>query len=586
MVLDTTRADKKKRRVPAVISTEFPVSRVGYDEILLHEPENVDLSRAPLPLIESHDGRRLNIGLVENLKLSNGKLRGDIVFGNSARANELWPDVEAGIVRNLSIGYVITNHRTRGETIEVTRWQPYETSLVSIPADPNAGTYRSITMDTNEENMLENVREGLTRSQRRAQNNGLAVENRERAFEHERISNIREMQRAYRGKLGLAKEKTDEVADEAVDKGLTVAEFQEALIAAAESVNKVRKMTSVQNVRSTGREFSIARAIGGMIDPHGVDAGFERECSQEMARQFGRQPQGFYMPIGRLTERTFSVAGASAMVGEEHMGSEFIDSLRARSFVMGLGPRVLSGLIQDISIPRLTASATSGWISGDGLDGLTASDPAIDNVTLTPKTVGAMTILSRKMILQGQPETESMVRDDFAKLIAIELDRAAINGSGLSNQPTGIINTLGVSTGTYPLAGATFAKIVAMEGALMADNADVGGLAYLTTPAIASGLKVVEKSTGSGQFVWSPGRERGVGDMNGLPAYASNNVPLDKIILGNWADLIMGLWGAIDIAVDPYHDFAKGTVAVRIFASVDFAVRHPKSFVVYSRAAT
>lgn len=593
LVLDATRADKKQRRVPAVISTEFPVSRDGYEEILLHSPDNVDLSRAPLPLIESHDGRRLNIGLVENLKLAGGKLRGDIVFGNSERANELWPDVEAGIVRNLSIGYVINSQRIRGETVEVTRWQPFETSLVSIPADPTAGTYRNITMQNNDDILAIESRDSLSRSQRRAQNAGLTGTLRESALENERIVEIREIQRAYRGRLGLTPEQTDSVADQAVDKGLTVKQFQDALLGASEGLAKMRTITTNVDPRSSGRsggfkerQFSVARAIGGMIDPRGVDCGFERECSQEMARQLGRQPQGFYMPIGRLSERTLSVAGTPDLVGESHLGNEFIDALRARSFVMGLGPRILSGLTMDVSIPRLTASASSGWIAGDGSDGLTASDPTVDSVKLTPKTVGALTVLSRKMILQGDPETEQMVRDDFAKLIATELDRAAINGSGASNQPTGIINTLGVSTGTYALGGASFAKIVEMESALMANSADFGSLAYLTTPALSGSLKLVEKSVGSGQFVWTSGRERGVGEMNGFPAYASSNVPLDNIILGNWSDLLMGLWGAIDIAVDPYHDFAKGTVAVRIFTSVDFAVRHPESFVVYNRAAS
>ena len=73
--LDASRADPKRRSVPAVISSTYPVPRNGYNEVLLHGRENVDLSRAPLPLIESHDGARLNVGIVENLRLAGDKLR-------------------------------------------------------------------------------------------------------------------------------------------------------------------------------------------------------------------------------------------------------------------------------------------------------------------------------------------------------------------------------------------------------------------------------------------------------------------------------------------------------------------------------
>jgi HK97 family phage major capsid protein len=594
--LDADLVDTKKRIAPAVISTTYPVDRDGFLEVLLHGPDNVDLSRAPLPLIESHDGRRLNIGLVENLRLESGKLRGDIVFGKSARASELWPDVLDGIVRSVSVAYLIHASRPRGDTVEVTRWQPFEVSLVSIPADPNAGTYRSFTMQNeNEGQPAGDAGERMSRSARRSISADASLAQRALVAERElaRVTEIRETGNAYRNAPGWRGVDTAAVANKAIDDGLTVEQFREAMMAAVETLPV---KTADPNTAAAGRAFSrngkrsisdrtfsISRALAGAIDPK-VDNGFEREVSQEMARQLGRQPRGIYMPTGHLSERTLSVSGAAALVGEESMGSEFIDGLRARSFVMQLGARVLSGLTADVSIPRLTASATSGWIAGDGADGLTESTPTVDAVTLTPKTVGALTVLSRKMILQGDPDSEQLIRDDFAKLIAVELDRAAIAGSGSGNQPTGIVNASGVSTGTFPIGGPTFASMLAMEAALMADNADQGSLAYLTTPALAGALKGIETATGSGQFVWTAGRERGQGSMNGLPAYASSNVPLDKVVLGNWEDLLMGMWGAIDLEVNPYHDFAKGNVAVRIFASVDFAVRHGESFAVWDRA--
>lgn len=147
LVLDVGSADDSTRRVPAVISTEYAVDRDDYSEVLVHADAAIDMTRAPLPLIEQHQHGRLNIGIVENLRVEGAVLRGDVVFGQSARATELWPDVKAGIVRNLSIGYMVLEHRIEGGTVYATRWQPFEVSLVSVPADPGAGFFRSIDMN-------------------------------------------------------------------------------------------------------------------------------------------------------------------------------------------------------------------------------------------------------------------------------------------------------------------------------------------------------------------------------------------------------------------------------------------------------
>src|SRR5690606_24063116 len=120
-----------------------------YSEVLVHTADAIDLTRVPLPLVEQHEHGRLNIGIVENLRIEAGTLRGDVVLGQSTRANELWPDIKAGIVRNLSVAYLVLDHRVKGGTVLVTRWQPFEVSLVSIPADPGAGLFRSLQMKNN-----------------------------------------------------------------------------------------------------------------------------------------------------------------------------------------------------------------------------------------------------------------------------------------------------------------------------------------------------------------------------------------------------------------------------------------------------
>lgn len=138
---------KDDRTVNATLSTEFPVKRWDGDEVLSHEPAAVDLSRSPLPLITNHEEKRLPVGLVENLQIIGGKLRG--VLRISKSQNDIWNDIKDGILRNLSVGYFVKNRKRTANGFLVTKWQPYECSLVAAGADPLAGINRTIRKEGN-----------------------------------------------------------------------------------------------------------------------------------------------------------------------------------------------------------------------------------------------------------------------------------------------------------------------------------------------------------------------------------------------------------------------------------------------------
>lgn len=136
--------DPRELTVPVVISSEHPVDRGEYLEILSHADGDVDLSRAPLPMIEQHDSNALNIGIVEDLRLDGGKLRGVARFGRTARALEVFQAVVDGIVRSVSVGYrLLDTGQPAGPHTLRFKWAPHEVSAVSVPADPRAGFFRS-----------------------------------------------------------------------------------------------------------------------------------------------------------------------------------------------------------------------------------------------------------------------------------------------------------------------------------------------------------------------------------------------------------------------------------------------------------
>jgi len=149
LLLDRAAVNPKSRTVEASLSSEEPVERFGSAEVLRHDPAAIDLSRAVngLPLLFSHD-KMQPIGIAENVRLDGKRLVATLRFGTSAKADEVLRDVQAGILRNVSIGYRVIESETTATGWNVTKWAVYEASIVAIPADTSIGINRSFDGDS------------------------------------------------------------------------------------------------------------------------------------------------------------------------------------------------------------------------------------------------------------------------------------------------------------------------------------------------------------------------------------------------------------------------------------------------------
>jgi HK97 family phage major capsid protein len=366
-------------------------------------------------------------------------------------------------------------------------------------------------------------------------------------------------------------------------------------------------------IHTKKRSYSILRAISCLAALRPVD-GLEGEISQEISRQTGRQPGGFFMPTSpddemldkmyparrsaiRRDLTTSTGTGAIFLVPELPM----IDLLRAKLIVRALGARFLDGLKGTFAFPRQDTHATPYWL-GEG-NSATPSNQTVDQVPFTPKVCIALTNISREFMNQTSVDADTLVKNDLAETMARELDRVALNGSG-GTQPTGILqnstivaNSAGIALGTNggPM---TYAAAVAMEGQVAGFNADMGSLAYCTSPALRAELKGTPKinaSPGYPIFTYEDGLEIGVGIINGYPTRTTTNMPVNgtkgttsgtckSIIYGNWNDLIVGQWEGVDVLVNPYTLQAAGAVVISMQMSVDCEVRHPESFAIITDA--
>ena len=125
----------------AVISSEYPVLRGEYEEVLIHSPESIDDSRFPLPLLINHNPEN-QIGVVENIRLEDKKLVGEVRFTNDDLGKMYEEDVIDKVRNNLSIGYQVIKSAIRDGIKEVSEFLIHEVSIVPVPADPNA-TFRA-----------------------------------------------------------------------------------------------------------------------------------------------------------------------------------------------------------------------------------------------------------------------------------------------------------------------------------------------------------------------------------------------------------------------------------------------------------
>jgi HK97 family phage major capsid protein len=567
--------DEEKRIVRIGVSSEEPVERSFGMEVLGHSADDINMefiNSGRAPLLLDHNMEK-QIGVIEEFKLDETAKRTTAVvrFGKSALAREVFEDVADGIRMNISVGYRVdklTRMNKDDETYYKAQWTPMEVSSVSVPADQS----RLVGVGRSKDKQTINNIEVIT------------MENKDINLEEVRTQTIDEAKAEFKRNSKeiidlAARHNKRDLADKAIADGVSVEEFRGVLLENISNNQPLETPSEIGMSKEEVRDFSLIKAIRAMANPSDrkaqEDAAFEFECSAEAARQYGKDAQGIMLPAEVLRswgKRDLNTSDDSTLVAEDYRGNDFIDILRNESSVMQAGATILRGLQGNVVIPKKTAGASAGWIATEGAASA-ESEFTAGSVTMTPKVIGAHTDVTRLLLQQSSLDVENLIRDDLTKSIATAIDLGALAGSGSSGQPTGIANTTGINTTTFAAANPTWAEIVAMESAVANDNALNGSLGYICRPADFGTLKTTEKATNTAQFVVNPDNT-----MNGYNVVRSNQVTSGDFYFGNFADLLIGMYGGLDIQVDPYALSTSGGVRIVALQTVDVAVRHAVSF--------
>ena len=595
--LEIKQVEKEDRTIEFPFSSELPVERYFGNEVLEHSREAANLKRLNdgAPFLWNHNPDQV-LGVVERAYIDEKKKRGyaKVRFSEEEFADSKFRDVKNKILRNISFGYVINKAEEVEDSIVARDWEAFEVSLVSIPADNSIGISRSINnkiepndMQNNnkKDNIMEEAHVSASSDALPTKLNLKNMTTNEKEIDlvrsEDAVNKALKSDRARFDQIRKTGKKYDmnDLADEYIREGRSVQDFNQAVMDQwnPEKITPKPQDAEIGLSEAETRSFSFIRALNYLANPGDraarEAAAFEIEASNAAAKKAGRVSRGITVPydVMRRDLKTSPATQGGNLVQTDLDAANFIDLLRNSSALDQAGATTLTGLQGNIAIPRQSGAATAYWVAEGGAP--TESQQAIQQVSMVPRTCGAFTDISRKLLIQSSLDVEQMVRNDIAKVIALEIDRAALYGTGSSNEPLGLHNTSGIGTESITSNNPTFAQVVNMESDVAAANALMGNLAYITGATIRGAMKVKAKDSGSGLFLWD-----GNNTVNGYNAYMSNQVEAGDIWFGNWSDCIIGYWSSLDLLVDPYTHSTSGTIRITALQDVDVAFRHAASF--------
>lgn len=577
------------RTVELAFASELPYERWWGEEVLDCTATSIRLQRLTQggALLWNHDTDE-QIGVVESVSIGADRVARAVVrFGKSARADEIFIDVADGVIRNVSVGYLIheatlvEKSDTGPDRYRVTDWEPYEVSLVSVPADPSVGVGRSA--HTPPHTPAQKAPAMTTAAPEVQATAAPAIQGVDAAATRQ----AERAQVAEMLKLGdlFAKFGGQDLAKKAIEKGESI----EALRAQINNAFAAAQTTPVAELDMSPKDakrFSVFKAIrAGLLEKNWKGAEFERECHEEILKRAGlpEAPHGgIYVPVDVMNrpmggQRDLTVGTNSAggyLVATDLQASSFIEMLRARSVVAGLGARMLPGLVGNVAIPKQSGAATAYWLTNEAT-AITESQQTVAQLALSPKTLGAYTELSRLLMLQSTPAAEQMVMADLAKQLALAIDLAALEGSGASGQPTGISNTAGIGS----VAGTTiaYAGMVEFQTDVAGGNALTPGCAYVTTPTIAGLLMQRQRFSSTDTPLWQGNVLEG-SNVCGYRGATTTQVTAASMTFGDFEQVVIGEWGLLELALNPYANFAAAITGIRAIQTVDVGIRQAAAF--------
>jgi HK97 family phage major capsid protein/HK97 family phage prohead protease len=608
LILDKAEVSSE-RTLELSVSSSAPYNRYWYVEELEHTESSIDLSRFRdgANVLFNHN-RDDYIGVIESAWIEGNKLYNRIRFDTHELAERILSSVRAGIIRNVSIGYVVDELVLVKQTDEIntyraTKWTPLETSLVTVPADASVGVGRSYSLLGKRESLEKDETEvfdcfsSVASSQDTSKGkNVMSVETPQETW----LKNERERSQQL---LAAGKHHNcPDLAEKAIAEGWDIFRLRSEILEQQKvSQEPVAAVAPVGMSRKERQRYSVLKAIAYAAKQiPASEAGLELEVSKGLQERGNLpSPKGIYIDQAELVSyratgdtsawgdprqralpyETGVPAAAGNLIETDLLSERFIEQLYNESAFLNMGVTYLRDLSGNVEIPRESSFTTGYWVGEKQT--IPEGEGTFDKISMSPKKLAVITKATFEMLQQTSIDLESLMRNRLLRGIALELDRTIGFGTGVGSQPLGIVShpetrsiTLGVNGG--PL---DWAALIAMQTQLFSRNAN-GSFGYIVNESTRGKLMTtLDQNTGGGRWIWQPNGMGNEGYIAGYRAHCSNQIPnnlskgtannLTAAFFGDFSNVLLGMWSGLDVMANPYSEFDKAIIQIRAMQLCD-----------------
>lgn len=627
-----TAINVDNRTIEVAFATETPVSRELegelYYEILLCDENSVDRTRINNKgaVLFNHDRDKL-LGVVESTTIGADRVcRATLRISNVGLGNTMWSMIQEGILSHVSVGYNIYDYRIEaGNNIVVTRWEPSEISLVTVPADIHAGIGRSDTFEyelataheddslnssneTSEEERLMEEQEGMEET--RLDNESYDIKE-TLEVENGGVANIElsdgelEEMLSKRPDL-LAKLQNKGVEPETLNSNdpvesedtRAVGDFSDAdgeanhpedMEDEAEKAEQERKreLTSIGSVLNVDVSEAIAKGISvsdfkrslntNNKTPNVKENKMEKSVINGLIRQAaeGKPFEGarVEVPVSQLRATSTAPATGGALVKEVYVDS-YIDVLRANSVFAQLPIQTFSGLEGEgnLVLPKLSSDFTAMFdFIDEGADSPLV-DANFEKLVLKPKTFSGSVPITRTLI-KSADTAERYVQD------------AMVRGAGLKLEKEILAQIVTAAPSKTLTAAITQVDVQAALGQLAAANVRIDNVVAVVHPTTAAVLRSVLVGENTAAKYMIEGYRFEAYLCDSVRVIESTQVAAGSIIFGDFSNVVLASWGGLTVDRDDTSLRASQGIVLRTFAAIDHAIAHEEAFLVVKLAA-
>ena len=574
--------DNENLEISFSCASSYPYAREDREtkryfiERLLCTEDALDMTRlnGGASVLKNHDTDKV-LGKVIRAWIEDDVLCVRIRFRSDNMSRDLFNDLAAGTVPNVSIGYSVEHYNEytdmNGNLVrDVDKWTAYEVSVcVGIPADPTVGFYRSFDdskLESNQHINNTNQKGGLDPMEKRAD---------ETAAEEE--------------------VKADTEADTATETETNTDTAEEVKACGGEDKEEMRSLMkeiasnirsfAVPHIQTQKRHYDLGAALTSCLTGKGAE--FEREISADLYKRAGMSEgaNSIMIPFngdslrGVLNTRELNdtVGSGSGLVAQENLPNLFVDFVRSRIGVKNA--TFLTGLTgAPVTIPAQTSDTTVAWVSGssvttDANAAVGETTPVIGDITLTPHKLGGYTVVGKDMVLMGNPDATAITMRSLLANVAHVLGTTMLKGNASNPAITGVATATGVQTQVIAnMASATWANFTSMIGKIEGLEWD-GPQEFVMSASDNALLKSIAKGNYGSGFIVEDGY------LDGRRVYVDGSLSSGDIFLGDWSNVIVGQWGGIELMVDPYTLATYGSVRVIVSLVCDIGIARPNTFV-------